>query len=225
MHRIAHRGLWGPDVPENSMAAFQAAAERGLGIELDVQLSKDGVPMVFHDATLERMTGKEGFIFDRTAEALAKISLKGGAGQTIPTLEDVLDMMPNTLPVFIEIKPPPPESPFEDKKCAEKVLLRVTQGLEKSRFVMSFSPIITEKLRQTLPKSQVGYLASEGDLSSVLSAKKEDTGFATVWREDVAKAREILGSNGPKLFTWTIKTKAQEAAVAPYVDGVIFEGF
>ena len=47
----AHRGLWGGDVPENSLAAFKRAAERGLAIELDVQLSRDGVVMVFHDYT------------------------------------------------------------------------------------------------------------------------------------------------------------------------------
>jgi glycerophosphoryl diester phosphodiesterase len=55
---VAHRGLWSPAAaPENSLAAFQAACAHDYGIELDVQLSADGEAMVFHDATLERMTG------------------------------------------------------------------------------------------------------------------------------------------------------------------------
>ena len=55
----AHRGLHGNGIPENSLAAFRLAAEAGCGIELDVQLSRDGEVMVFHDYTLTRMTGKQ----------------------------------------------------------------------------------------------------------------------------------------------------------------------
>ena len=56
----AHRGLHGDQIPENSLPAFAGACERGYGIELDVQLSSEGVIMVFHDDTLIRMTGVEG---------------------------------------------------------------------------------------------------------------------------------------------------------------------
>ncbi|HZZ35853.1 MAG TPA: glycerophosphodiester phosphodiesterase family protein, partial [Caulobacteraceae bacterium] len=64
---IAHRGLWSPDgPPENSLGAFQAACAAGYGIELDVQLTADGEAVVFHDSTLERMTGQPGRIADHT---------------------------------------------------------------------------------------------------------------------------------------------------------------
>ena len=55
----AHRGLHGNGIPENSLAAFELACQKGYGIELDVQLSRDGEVMVFHDYSLERMTGRK----------------------------------------------------------------------------------------------------------------------------------------------------------------------
>ncbi|MGB0262748.1 MAG: glycerophosphodiester phosphodiesterase family protein, partial [Henriciella sp.] len=67
----AHRGLWSPEsVPENSSGAFARAASKGLGIELDVRLSRDFVPMVFHDRNLERMTGIAADVSDYNAVEL-----------------------------------------------------------------------------------------------------------------------------------------------------------
>ena len=62
----AHRGLFDnrSAAPENSLAAFRLAVESGYGIELDVQLSKDDIPVVFHDATLKRMCGVDGHLWD-----------------------------------------------------------------------------------------------------------------------------------------------------------------
>ena len=71
---IAHRGLWRPGVrPENSLAAFHAACAAGYGIELDVQLTADGEAVVFHDASLDRMTTESGLVEERTAEALTRL--------------------------------------------------------------------------------------------------------------------------------------------------------
>ena len=66
----AHRGLHGADIPENSLAAFEAACQNGFGIELDVQLSSDGEVMVFHDYTLTRMTGRDKKLSELTADEL-----------------------------------------------------------------------------------------------------------------------------------------------------------
>ena len=71
---LAHRGLWAPDAaPENSLGAFQHAAENGYGVELDVRLSADGEAMVFHDDTLARMTGAEGRVRDQSAKAVGPL--------------------------------------------------------------------------------------------------------------------------------------------------------
>lgn len=86
---IAHRALHDARVAENSVGAIEAAIEAGYGIEIDIQPSRDGVPMVFHDYDLKRLTGKGGAVAQRTSEELGQISLLGGGG-AIPTLKDVL---------------------------------------------------------------------------------------------------------------------------------------
>ncbi len=101
----AHRGLHdaAAGVPENSLAAFARAIERGCGIELDVQLSSDGIPIVFHDATLDRVCGRAGRVCELTAAELTAIPL-GGSEQRIPTLAEVLDLVGGRVPLLVEIK-------------------------------------------------------------------------------------------------------------------------
>ena len=72
---IAHRGYWGGDVPENSRAAYERAAEKGYPIEIDVYLTKDEKIVSFHDGTLKRMTGGEGGVWDYTYEELQQFRL------------------------------------------------------------------------------------------------------------------------------------------------------
>ena len=102
---IAHRGFHHRDAgrPENSFAAFQAAIDRGYGIELDVQLSRDGVALVFHDYALDRLTGQTGAIRQRDADDLCQITLTGGR-DTIPTLPQVLELIAGRVPLLVEIK-------------------------------------------------------------------------------------------------------------------------
>jgi glycerophosphoryl diester phosphodiesterase len=103
---VAHRGLWSPGgPPENSLGAFQAACARGFGIELDVQLSADGEAMVFHDETLERMTGVKGRLADRTAAELSELRLKD-TDERIPTLLEALAEIGRRALVQIELKTP-----------------------------------------------------------------------------------------------------------------------
>lgn len=101
----AHRGLHTKDktVPENSMAAFQRAAEAGYGIELDVQLSKDGKVVVFHDNTLKRVCGVKGRVDSKTYEELSHTSLCG-TEQTVPLFSDVLDLVDGRSTLLVELK-------------------------------------------------------------------------------------------------------------------------
>jgi glycerophosphoryl diester phosphodiesterase len=101
---IAHRGLWSQHgAPENSLGAFQHAAEQGYGVELDVRLSADGEAMVFHDEILARMTGAEGRVCDHSARALQALTLNGG-DETIPTLAEALAVIGHHSLVLIECK-------------------------------------------------------------------------------------------------------------------------
>lgn len=101
----AHRGLFDnkSDAPENSLAAFRKAVEAGYGMELDVQLSKDQHLVVFHDATLKRMCGVEGNVWDYTLEELKKFTL-ADSKEHIPTFEEFLSVVDGKVPFILEFK-------------------------------------------------------------------------------------------------------------------------
>lgn len=88
----AHRGLHGKGVPENSLWAFKLAREKGYGVELDVQMTKDGQIVVFHDGTLNRMCGIDGHLKDYTYEELQEFRL-AGTDERIPLFKDVLEVL------------------------------------------------------------------------------------------------------------------------------------
>lgn len=101
----AHRGLHDnrSDAPENSMAAFRKAKEAGYGIELDIQLSKDRIPVVFHDFTLRRVCGAAGKVSDYTYEELQRFHLFDSK-ERIPKFEDVLTLVDGKVPLIVEFK-------------------------------------------------------------------------------------------------------------------------
>jgi len=100
-----HRGLHdnAAGVPENSMAAFRKSIEHGYGTEMDVQLTRDGIPVVFHDASLQRVCGVEGQVSDYTFEELQRFSLFG-TEERIPRFADFLALVDGQVPIIVEIK-------------------------------------------------------------------------------------------------------------------------
>ena len=101
----AHRGLHDneTDAPENTMKAFAKAVEAGYGIEMDVQLSKDGVPVVVHDFTLDRVCGVSGSVCDYTYDELQKFTIYQSE-EKIPKFEDVLKLVDGKVPLIVEYK-------------------------------------------------------------------------------------------------------------------------
>ena len=101
----AHRGLHDneTDAPENSMKAFEKAVDAGFGIEMDIQLTKDNVPVVFHDFTLNRICGVDGKVRNFTYEELQQFPLCRSK-ERIPRLEDVLRMVNGRVPLIVEFK-------------------------------------------------------------------------------------------------------------------------
>lgn len=98
----AHRGSSGTD-PENTLRAFRQAVVDGAdGVELDVHLSRDGVPVVIHDRDVSRTTDGTGFVDELDAAALAR--LDAGEGERVPTLDDVVGLLAGTLRLYVEIK-------------------------------------------------------------------------------------------------------------------------
>lgn len=101
----AHRGFHDNkgDAPENSLKAFALAVELGYGVELDTQLTKDDVVVVFHDETLKRMCGITGNVRDYSYEELCKFKLLHSQ-EIIPTFAQVLDVINGNIPIIVEIK-------------------------------------------------------------------------------------------------------------------------
>lgn len=103
-YRYAHRGYHDkPRIPENSMAAFRLAVQRGLGAELDVHLLKDGTLAVMHDSSLLRTAGADVEIEDLTREELSHYRLEG-TDERVPLLDEVLSLFEGKTPLIIELK-------------------------------------------------------------------------------------------------------------------------
>ena len=150
--KYAHRGLHDENVPENSLAAFARAVEHGFGIELDVHAAKDGVAVVFHDATLMRMIGADARLCNLTSEELSEMKLLG-SDQKIPTFREVLDLVGGQVPILVELKQDLGESGVA-KAAAE--LLREYKG---DFIVESFNPFALAEFAKEMPEVHRGILA------------------------------------------------------------------
>lgn len=152
----AHRGLHQkPAVPENSLAAFRRAVERGFGAELDVHLLADGGLAVIHDAKLERTTGRPGMVEDLTLADLPEYRLEG-TEETIPTLQQVLEVFDGKTPLIIELKA---ERNNHAALCG--AVCRVLDEYPGVFCLESFDPRCVRWLRKNRPELVRGQLADD----------------------------------------------------------------
>jgi glycerophosphoryl diester phosphodiesterase len=232
---IAHRGLWSPDGhPENSIGAFQAACAAGYSIELDVQLSADGEAVVFHDATLERMTGTAGRVSDRTAEGLGALRL-AGSEEGIPTLSDVLTVVGHRALVCIELK-----SAFGAVGQLERRVHDILIDHNGPTCVIGFNPYSHAWFAEHHPKvlrglnsyaykdAEARHLAPElrrayARLEQVSIAKPHFLALSVDMLPDDRAA--TLRANGMPVVAWTVRSPDQRSSLRAHCDNVIFEGF
>ena len=149
----AHRGLHDAEKPENSMAAFAAAVEKGYGVELDVHLLKDGTLAVIHDSDLSRTTGQTGRVEDLTAEELRNYRLQGSE-QTIPELGQVLSLFAGQVPLIIELK-----SAGGNAAKLTETACRMLESYRGTYCLESFDPACILWLRKNRPDIIRGQLA------------------------------------------------------------------
>jgi glycerophosphoryl diester phosphodiesterase len=216
----AHRGLWDAAIPENSVAAFRAAAAAGVGVELDVRLSFDGRPVVFHDAGLQRMCNHRERI-DRVAIAdLERWPLADGS--VIPTLDAVLDIMAG-LPVLIEIKV---------DGLAGEIAERVADVIADRNgpmAVMSFDEPVVARLCRLVTDRPIGLLCiADNQVEEDLIAKAATA--RALGCDYIAPHHSVLepvasASGGLPLVTWTIRTEDELQLARDYGAAPIFEGF
>lgn len=138
LNGVAHRGLHNSQLPENSVSAFKNAIDNDFAFELDVHLTKDGKVLVSHDSDLKRMCNKEGVIEELTLEEI-KADYKLPNGETLPTLQEVLAICDEKVPIVIELKPYAKTKNY--KVLADKILELLSKVRNKGNFIIiSFYP-------------------------------------------------------------------------------------
>lgn len=222
---VAHRGLWGGNVIENSLSAYKNAVKNGYPIEIDVHLTKDGHLVSFHDDTLVRMTGVEGKICEKTLQELKQLRLNG-TDQTIPTFDELLEVVDGKVPLLIEIKPQ------KDKKIVEK-LIDTLMSYKGEYALQSFNHAYILKVKKLAPHIIRGVLADPKNKIKNLFYRfvvgkmplnwliKPD--FISVKSNAVPLSQKIIKNS--KVICWTITDQDSADMVKPYVDNIIFEHF
>ena len=220
-----HRGLHGEGRIENSRAAFDAAIAIRHGIELDVQASRDGRAMVFHDYELDRLTGETGRVAERTAAVLGGTRLRG-SDEGIATLGEILDLVGGRAPLLIEAKAP------DDRVAALcRDIVRALEGYAGSAAVMSFNPEVGGWLRLHAPGLIRGLVVSEqgkrgwrGRIERRLSLWRARPDFLACDIRDLPSAFAAgARARGLAILTWTVRTAADRGRAALHADQIIYE--
>lgn len=237
---IAHRAYH--DVaagrPENSRAAVRAAVAAGYGVEIDLQLSRDGVAMVFHDETLERLTPRDGWLRDFDAAELAAIPLAGG-DEGIPTFGDILALVAGRVPLLVELKDQTLRMDETDGRL-EAATVAALQGYDGPVALMSFNPHCLAHLARLAPHLSRGITTSAYDpadwaplpapvcdrLRPIPDYDRVAASFISHEAADLSNPRVAeLASQGATILCWTIKSPEAEAAARRIAANVTFEGY
>lgn len=152
----AHRGLHSEEAPENSIKAFQLAVDNNYGIELDVQLTRDEIPVVFHDYSLKRMCKIDKNIEDLTYEELQVLRLKD-SHEKIPRLVDVLNLVNDKVPLIIELKA---RAETDFRLLSEKTC-EVLDEYKGTYCIESFNPYVLLWFKRFRPSVIRGQLSTD----------------------------------------------------------------
>jgi glycerophosphoryl diester phosphodiesterase len=237
---IAHRGLHDlkSGIVENSMAAFKAARDSGFAMECDVQISRNGEAMVFHDFTLDRLTSEKGEVKSRTTAELQKLRLKGSAAQnTIQPLSDLIAEIAGRTPIVVEIK-----SAFDGDLALTKRVVEILRDAPANIAVKSFDPVIVAALRMIMPDRPRGIVAMATydypDYARLSPEQKHAMAHVLHYNETLPDFLswhvKALDHAVPKLcrdglnipvMTWTVRTREDRVQAALKADQMVFEGF
>jgi glycerophosphoryl diester phosphodiesterase len=237
---FAHRGYHDAARrrPENALSAFQAAVVAGYGIELDVQLTGDGHAMVFHDDTLDRMTGQRGRVADLTAAELGRIALRD-SDDKIPTLAQVLARVAGRVPVLIELKDRLDSMAPTDGQPASAVAVLLT-GYGGPAAVMSFNPHAMADMARFIPRIPRGLTTDDFDpaeyaplrakicdhLRAIKDYDRVGASFISHKASDLGRARVTeLKRQGAAILCWTIRSREEEAQARKIAQNITFEGY
>lgn len=199
---VAHRGASAYEV-ENSLSAFRLAHAMGAdGIELDVHVAADGVPMVYHDPVVDHHA-----IWQTPSSTLTALQLANG--EPIPTLAEALETIDPSLSVFIEVKALSPRYDVD-------FLAIVDAGPAPSRYqVHAFDHRIVHRLRAHRPTLGVGVLSASYPIRPVAEAR--DAGAAVLWQQEALVDHDLITAahaEGVHVFAWTVDDRARMQVLA-----------
>ena len=235
---IAHRGLHAPaaGVYENTIAAAEAAIRGGYGIECDVQISRDGEAMVFHDDDLDRLTEASGPVRARDKAELEALRI-GGTDQTIAGLPAFLDRIGGRTPLVIEIK-----SRFDGDERLARRTAEILLARGEPVAVKSFDPKVVALLRRIAPRLRRGIVAQaryEGEewdgttpedrraMSALSHWSETRPDFISYRYADLPSQTVVMPRvlSGIPVMTWTIRSQAEADRASAFADQIVFEGF
>lgn len=228
---FAHRGLHNAqkNIIENSASAFDLAIQKQCGFELDTLLSKDGIAMVFHDLSLERLTEESGRTIHRTALELTRMNL-GNSQDKIATLKQILNKTQGQVPILIEIK----GDQNEFIAVAEAVWHDI-KDYSGNLAIMSFYPEILKHFKINHPSVICGLVATtidDGDLRQEYFI--EENQIETIKRLNIDfiaydinalpnNTTEYCKSNNIPVLTWTVRSAEDNEKAKKFADNIIFE--
>ena len=232
---VAHRGLFNnEDIPENSLKAFRKAVENGYGIELDVQLTTDDKLVVFHDASLKRMTGIDKNLTDCSFEELLTYPLLN-TDEKIPLFSDVLKVLKPDTPLIIEIKA---EGRYIDTTKKTVEMMRNYPGLYNME---SFNPMVVRYLRVHEPqiiRGQLSYnylIDKESPLSPAIKFVLTNLLLNFYTRPDYVaydcvsyknlSFRIVSGLFKAFCVAWTVKSQDELKKIKKHYQCFIFDSF
>lgn len=233
---IAHRGLhdFSKGVVENTASAFTAAAAAGYPIECDLQITKDGEAVVFHDDHLERLTEGHGLVKDHTAAEMQALTIRNSKDR-VQTLAELLAQVNGRVPLVIELK-----SHWDGDERLARRAVEVLKTYHGAYCLMSFDPAVITAVRRIAPDIIRGIvaeratdayysslpLATQTELRTFSHLDRTRPDFVSFYFEELPWAPiTALRGDGMTIITWTIRSQAQADMARRHSDQITFEGF
>lgn len=221
---VAHRGLHDGNklVWENTLAAFSAAMKGGFPIECDLHLTKDGVPVVFHDSPLKRLTGEEGHARDLTAKQICSLNV-GGTAERVPTLDEMLSHVGGRVPLVIELK--------GDEGHDDGLVKAVAKSLSNYRgkaAIMSFDHHLIRQFAKHAPDVPGGLTAEgikDADIEAHFSMLAHAISFVSYSVHHLPNRfiTTVRSKLKMPVITWTVRSQADLEKTYAEADQATFE--
>lgn len=223
---VAHRGLHDGNklVWENTLPAFARAIEHNYAIECDVHITKDGVPVVFHDSDLKRLTGSQGSVCEKTAKQVQALKV-GGTSDHVPTLAQMLKLVKGKVPLIIELK----GDPGHDSSLVKAVAGELS-SYRGHAAIMSFDHHLIRQCAQDakgIPRGLTAEGLRDQDIEDHFSMLAHGIDFVSYYVHHLPNRFASFVRDRLKipLITWTVRNEVEMEKTRKFGDQATFEGF